>query len=348
MLVYLYILERIYRLRPSPDEIHFVKTGDGVTIALFHYVPKGGKSHKEPVLFCHGLGANMHNFDLDREYSPARYLADNGYDTWIVNLRGADVKGIVEYKEWGFDYDDYLKKDIPSAVSYIQDKTSEPRLFWIGHSMGGMLLYSYLLTGGGDAIKGGIAIGSPMVFKGTEGMIGWIIKSRIFTDTSRKLHYDAIARFLTPLTGKFKTVFERYQLNVGNVDFKLIRKAQYNAVTPLSNRLLTQFVRWLRESEIKLSDGFNVTAGLEGIMTPFLGVSGGGDRISSPDNTAYGYDRIQSPDKTHVVLSKKNGFAADYGHIDMLFGRKAREEVYPLLKQWLDARSTADSPGVTV
>ncbi len=337
LFLYSVVLHKKYNLPLKTDEIHFIATPDNTRIALFRYKPKGGLAPKGTVLFCHGLGANMRNFDMTEEYSPARYMANNGYDSWILNLRGANVKGVIEYKNWDFDFDDYLKKDIPSAVKYILDSTSERQIYWIGHSMGGMLLYAYLLAGGDKFIKAGITLGSPVKFSSSNKTLTKLLGLRFFLKFTAKVHFDKFARFLAPFAGLFNTPLMKYQMNVRNVDFELIRKAQYNAITPISTKLLAQFAEWFGKDEVVLSDGFSVTENLNKISAPLLIISGGNDMLSPADDTVYAYEQIQSMDKSYIELAKKNGFSQDYGHIDMIFGKEALKEVYPLIKQWLDS-----------
>ncbi len=338
--VYIYsrTLSRKYALHDLPDQIHFLSASDNVKIALFRYTPKGKNRHSEPILFCHGLGANMHNFDVTEKYSLARYMANSGYDSWILNLRGADVKGIIEYDNWDFNFDDFVKKDVPDAVHYILNKTQDRGLYWIGHSMGGMLLYSYLLQGGDKFIKAGVTLGSPVRFTSSEKTLSGLLKLRPLLNLTVKIHANVFAKLLIPLTGALNTSFITNQMNVQNIDPHVIKIAQYNAVTPLSSRLLAQFGNWVGKYAISLSDGTKITENLTSIVTPLLIISGKGDKLSTVADTVYTYEKIRSKDKTYIELSAKNGFSADYGHIDLVFGKYAPEEVYPLIKEWLDSR----------
>jgi hypothetical protein len=43
--------------------------------------------------------------------------------------------------------------------------------------------------------------------------------------------------------------------------------------------------------------------------------------------------------KELVQFHLAGGHAADYGHTDLLFGKKAPEEVYPVIADWLAAHS---------
>src|SRR6476619_1116703 len=76
-----------------PDELYRVPTDDGASIALGRYHPRGPRRFAEPVLLCHGLGANRFNLDFDERYSVARYLARRGFETWVLEMRGRGEAG---------------------------------------------------------------------------------------------------------------------------------------------------------------------------------------------------------------------------------------------------------------
>ena len=111
-----------------------------------------------PVMMVPGCASNAYTFDVAEGYSLARHLANRGHDTWIVESRGvgfsrpwgakpsewADPKTKVPRQHmptWGdFDFDTYLREDLPCAAGYIAAVTGSKRIAAVGHSMGGMLV----------------------------------------------------------------------------------------------------------------------------------------------------------------------------------------------------------------
>ena len=83
---------RRFSFEPGYETIHFVGTRDGWRIALYHY-PAASHRYETPILLCHGLGANRFNFDLGPEVSLARYLQQEGFDVWSIDLRGRGLSG---------------------------------------------------------------------------------------------------------------------------------------------------------------------------------------------------------------------------------------------------------------
>jgi pimeloyl-ACP methyl ester carboxylesterase len=155
-------------------ESHEFATEDGALLRVKRYANPAGT----PVLFCHGFQGNGFEFDLPREgYNMAVYLARKGYDIWISSFRGCGPKPYdCTCDGWHHSIDDLAIYDAPALVDGIIEKTGK-KPFWIGHSMGGMVLYMYLqgvkfegfrvvsdprlVEERNSKLTGGIAIASP-------------------------------------------------------------------------------------------------------------------------------------------------------------------------------------------
>lgn len=74
-----------------PVEIHRIITEDDYITEVYR-IPSGKKSAKpgeKPVLFLHGQCGCSENFIVSGpNSSTAYYLADQGYDVWLVNNKG--------------------------------------------------------------------------------------------------------------------------------------------------------------------------------------------------------------------------------------------------------------------
>src|SRR5689334_4166748 len=81
------------RLQFQPDELYRSPTDDGSAIALGRYLPRERRRFQQPVVLCHGLGANRFALDFDERHSLARYLARRGFETWVLELRGRGLAG---------------------------------------------------------------------------------------------------------------------------------------------------------------------------------------------------------------------------------------------------------------
>ncbi|KAI4357742.1 hypothetical protein L6164_001673 [Bauhinia variegata] len=81
----------------TADELHYVSVNNSVwRLALWRYHPSPqAPSRNHPLLLLSGVGTNAIGYDLSPESSFARYMSGQGFETWILELRGAglSVKG---------------------------------------------------------------------------------------------------------------------------------------------------------------------------------------------------------------------------------------------------------------
>ncbi|KVH97640.1 hypothetical protein Ccrd_000270 [Cynara cardunculus var. scolymus] len=77
----------------TADELHYVsvKNSDW-KLALWRYHPSPqAKPRNHPLLLLSGVGTNAIGYDLSPEFSFARYMCEQGFDTWILEVRGAGL-----------------------------------------------------------------------------------------------------------------------------------------------------------------------------------------------------------------------------------------------------------------
>ncbi|MBX5482067.1 MAG: alpha/beta fold hydrolase [Myxococcaceae bacterium] len=175
---------------PLPPEARTfrAKTDDGWELGLVQYLPEGTPTGR-PVLLCHGISANGRHMDLDEAHSLARYLAAHGREAWTMSIRGtgaSDRADPAKGRRQNFTFDDVWRHDTRTAIAFVRGHAETPRLLrrlqhdgvalsaeqraiadeefvaidYIGHSMGGMLVYAYLAEGG-EGLHAVVTLGSP-------------------------------------------------------------------------------------------------------------------------------------------------------------------------------------------
>ncbi|KAJ4959943.1 hypothetical protein NE237_019853 [Protea cynaroides] len=77
----------------TADELHYVTVANGDwRLALWRYnPPSNAPPRNHPLLLLSGVGTNAIGFDLSPGCSFARYMSNQGYDTWILEVRGAGL-----------------------------------------------------------------------------------------------------------------------------------------------------------------------------------------------------------------------------------------------------------------
>ncbi|MBU8898189.1 alpha/beta hydrolase [Corallococcus sp. H22C18031201] len=169
---------------PTIDEVDFralytktkyvVETADGWSLVISRYRPVKQPFPQplfgEPLLLVHGFSQNRHTWTSGQFVKNLLFF---GVDIHILELRGHGKSSIAFQKEraerfkrplppdldYGWDLDSYFLYDLPAAVSGVKRITRRERIFYCGHSMGGMLGYGY--AGIHDDFEGLITIGSP-------------------------------------------------------------------------------------------------------------------------------------------------------------------------------------------
>ncbi|TYH74008.1 hypothetical protein ES332_D05G368200v1 [Gossypium tomentosum] len=77
----------------TADELHYVPLPNSDwRLALWRYhPPPQALPRNHPLLLLSGLGTNAIGYDLSPESSFARYMSGQGFDTWILEFRGAGL-----------------------------------------------------------------------------------------------------------------------------------------------------------------------------------------------------------------------------------------------------------------
>lgn len=343
-----YILHQIrkyfYQDREHADELHHVITEDDVQIGVWRYRPE--ENNGEPVLLVHGFGLNHRHLDVNKDLSLACYLRDEGYDVWAVDLRG---RGASEIPEDPWNFDDYVKKDIPAVIDYILETTGYSQLHWAAHSMGAMLYYAF--AGSMDyQDKIASAVPGQGPFHGrtperrddrnTQAM-GF---ENIFLPTMEilrrlRIPWTGAARFGAFWFPQLKRILPKQfillGLNPDNVNHESLKQGSVRSVERVSPQVLGQFMDWALARHWKDSQGKqDYRANIQDIEVPTRIIAGALDKLCPPHNQKAGFEELGTEDKDLIVAGKDEGFDVNYSHLDFCMGEKAPEEIFPLFTEW--------------
>jgi predicted alpha/beta hydrolase len=315
------------------DEVHFAPTPDGWRLAL-HRHRAGTGSTAPPVVLCGGFSCNRHFIDYDERHSLARFLARAGFDAWVLELRGRGLSrptaACRHPGRWTFD--DLATIDVPAAVEHVARETGR-EVSWVGHSMGGMVLYAYLGTRPRAPVRAGVTIAAPVRFAvGGSPLLhrlGDAVLNIPLGDIVRqRLVLGMLWWILAPTSGI------AVGMNPANIDRADVGRALRLSLGNVSRLKLLQFSRWARDGTFASVDGrVDYLDALAGVATPLLVVAGSADRLATPDAVRPALDRL--PAATYREFGRVHGDAADYGHVDLILGRAAPGEVFPAVAAWL-------------
>lgn len=319
---------------PEPVQVHRVVTADGWTLDLRRVPATGGPPRARPVVLMHGIVTNGRNWDVEVEHSLVRYLSARGFDVWVPSLRGV---GQSEQRDEDYPFDVHVESDVPAIIAYVQAATGAKEVDWVGHSMGGMVLYAHLARGG-QGIGRAVTLGSPVRFA-WGGRMESLARSAGSMASAFRWPLQALTHSTMPLHGEWDGPAERLLMSRALTPAATWRTFVAVGVDDPPPALIAQFVGWVQRGQFDaLSGQTDYLEGLEAVSVPTLVVAGKIDGIAPPWSVRPAFEKLGTANKRWLLLGEANGMAGDYNHMDMLLSPHAKTDLYPHIAAWLEAR----------
>jgi len=348
-------LNILIRIDVKPEEVKYALTKDGWRIALYHYPPNGFTKRKVPIILCHGMALNNFFWNLSKDVNFPGHLASRGFDVWTVDLRGngkskpanrfgdfqsADVEVKKASNFWTVD--DYAKYDIPAILDFVTQETGVEQVSWVGHSMGGMVMYAYLeTTEDVSKVKNFVALGSPVVLpQPANEILKDMDELQRSIDGSIDIGLKALrsTALISSITTNINPLDTLY-FNRKNVDWDNVQRMYAHSLENIPRGVSQQMRELISTGEFKSHDkSFNYAKNLGKVEVPILLIAAKGDALGSEYSVVTAYNGVASKDKTYRLFGLENKYKVNYGHCDMIIGETAPEEVYPYIASWLEKR----------
>lgn len=343
------------------------RTEDGWTLFIRRFQPREVNTSQPPVILCHGLNCNDRLWDLSEEVSLARYLAGRGYDVWVPALRGAGFStkpGIVvvrrlirpvfpelprqlsfrmiDPRTLNWTADDYINYDVPAILEEVRRRTGAPKVHWVGHSLGGIIIYGYVERSGAEALATITTLGSPLTIpRPPNNFLRAFRENRELLKLVSLLVGASVPASLRVLDQQRGVAAAMY--NPRNVDRPVLREFFTKGVEDIPTGVLDQLVNLVETGELRSHDGsLNYARMLERVTVPTFAAGGLVDLIAPPESIRYVYNHIGSQDKDLHIFAVVNNDTIDYGHMDQVFGRYAPRDVFPRIEKWLARHPLAE------
>ncbi len=323
-----------FRVPAREDALLRAPTKDGWRLAVGRNLPRGS-ARRPPVLLVHGIAMNRQAFELGVDgYSLAAFLAEAGFDCFSLDLRGHGASRRPRGAARGWNLDTYLAEDLPAALDAIRRETGAERVLYVGHSQGAVLglaacgLYP-------ERIAALAALAAPVQFD-VQDRLRALVRYRFLPLGGRFLR--PFVRSVAPFSGVWHPRFADLAVNARNVAPPVYRRALANAIENLYPGVLAQFEAFIREDAFRSMDGaHDYRAALATCAQPALFVAAERDGLAPPAAVEGAYARWGGPKALRV-------FEDDFGHLDLLYGRRAPELVYPVVRDFLIAHSAEALP----
>lgn len=333
--------------RPGADGSRHLRAlcADGWSLAVYHRAP-AKRRWAEPVVLCHGLAANRYNFDLDPPYSLSAYLAEAGFECFVLEWRGTggSRRPPPGRAPMAYTFDDHVDRDAPAAIGLALQETGASRAFWVGHSLGGLVGYAFAQGPQAAPLAGLVTLGSPVVLAGSP-LIRRLVRLALVLSRPWAFRQGTLSAALSPFAGRFHLPVADILANTREIEPRVLRQILAHQVASIGRGMLVQLADWMESGTFRSLDRTrDYRAGLAKIQVPALVAAGSADGMAPPASVLPAFEKLGSTDKTAITFGCEAGHAVEYGHADLTFGRCAPAEVYPVVASWLEARATMTTP----
>jgi len=261
-----------------------------------------------PVLMLHGSVENGKIFYSESQKGLGPYLATQGFDVYIADLRGRGLSAPPIDRQANYGQTEAITEDIPAFLEKIVELRGNEPQHWVAHSWGGVLLASYLARHPEQAskIKTMVCIATKRCIRAHNWEIFWKI------DLFWHLFGPRLTRIFGYLPAKY--------LGIGSDN---------------ESRLSHQHCSlWVKPSPwIDPVDQFDYSTAIKKLtLPPTLYLTGSHDHCLGHPHDVRDFMKEcgLDPQKLQIL--------APYNHIDILTHPKAKSEHFPKIVQWLQQK----------
>jgi len=268
-----------------------------------------------PVFLLHTFMQDSTCFYATDGTGLACYLAQQGYDVFVADLRGKGKSWPSVNGHTDFGVHHMVNEDIPAIVKKIVKKRGPVPQIWIGHGLGGVLLCSYYARYGNTL--------APVA----------------------KMAHFGVRRYRQRLDVIVKSLLDSLQRSLSSVLIAI------NGYLPAKTFLMgscnesagsyRDYVQWTNSAEwFDANDGFSYSAAAEQRQWPpsFYFASTADSLCGHPENVRMFMKELGAHDARMMVLSRRDGNMRDYSHLEMVSHKDADGDHFPILLSWLKSR----------
>lgn len=270
----------------------------------------------------------------------------------IVDLRERLISTIDDFQKqvdlivkYDWDFDNYLEEDIPAVMEYVrnQSKPKDGKLFAIGHSMGGILLYAHLSSSARTGKQSGLAavvtLGSSLDYTVSNSSLKLLLP---LADPAQALSVPVLPlgtlmTAIYPLASQppYALAWLTPQVSARNMMHpELLKKLVLNNFCTVPAKLILQLATAFRPGGLRNRTGsIYYKDNLGKCETPVLAVAGDEDLICPPEAVLDTVKFFPSHSVTYKLFGGENDI--HYGHYDLVGGRLADHDVYPCIIEFL-------------
>lgn len=293
---------------PASESLFVPVAGDHeLHLERFHRSDAAGT----PVLMLHGSIENGRIFYPGRGGGFAPYLARQGFDVYVGDLRGRGASRPPIDRNSSFGQTEAITEDIAAFSDEIALRRAGRRQVWVAHSWGGVLLLAHLARFPGRCA---------------------LVERLVLFATKRTIRVRTLQRFLA-MDILWCLLGSALIAVCGYLPARRVRRG-LDSETARSHAECTA---WVRQAEwIDPRDGFPYGREIQGAaLPPILFLAGAGDRALGHPADVERFREEVAPGAELWVVGRDQGFRHDYGHVSLLVHPDAVRDHFPAVLRWI-------------
>ncbi len=294
---------------PLCSESLFTPVGerDRLHLKRFYREPLGA-----PVLMFHGAIAHGGVFYSRSGRGLAPYLADRGFDVYVVDWRGRGGSVPALKRDADYGHGETICEDIGAVAKRVVEIRGRVPQHWIAHSWGGVLLAAHLAR-----------------FPEWRG----VVRSQVYIASKRYISARNWRKFLN-IDLVWNLVCPSLIALFGYLPARELKFAMDNE----SAKSRRDIARWVKEKGwVDPDDAFDYGDAIKKIdFPPTLYLAGVADAyLGNPVDVKLFMEEVKAPVAEYRVLGTRYGNKADYDHIELLVHPEAEVDHFPQIVEWI-------------
>jgi pimeloyl-ACP methyl ester carboxylesterase len=205
--------------------------------------------------------------------------------------------------------------------------------------MGGML-FSALAVKQPELLKSLTTVGTPFLqgleLKKRESRLLQLARKITPDETRIRVPLKRLVGAAGNLAAMGAWLIDGTVLNKANMDRSVINLMAQEAIDDIPLRIFKEIGDRIFSADAEPYEGpYDFEEELGAIELPMMMISGSADRIAPPEAVFRSAGRVSSADLRYREMGLRFGDSIDYGHIDLLVGRDAPREVFPLVLSFI-------------
>ena len=317
----------------TPKEVIWTKN----KAKLYRYQPSLKKTNSIPILMIYALINKPYILDLTPGNSLIEHLTNQGHDVYLLDW------GTPSYEDRHMKLDDYILDYMPRAVKKVLKTSNASEITMFGYCMGGTMTSIFTALHPELPIRNAVFMTSPFDFSDAGLYTNWL-DERYFNldklvDTMGMIPYDMIDygnKLLNPIAnfyGPYVSLADRVDNENFVNNWKLMQKWLTDGI-PFPGEAYRQWIGEFYQKNKLINDELYVRGRkveLSRITANVLNIAGKSDNIAAPCQV--------EPLNAKILSSNMTFHLADTGHVSIVAGRKAINEIHPLIEKWLTENS---------